>query len=68
MNTAKYIPAKDLLNYEKVMNTLSVAIVAAKSYQITADGAADAQAKRNAVASVNAAMISMAYEHGKTGN
>lgn len=68
MNTAKNIPSRDLLDYEKVMNTLNVAIVAAKSYQVTADGNGDDQAKRNAVASVTAAMVSMAYEHGKTGN
>lgn len=65
---AKNIPTKDLLNYENLMNTLNVAISAAKAYQSTTTSEADPQAYRNALNSVTAALTSMAYEHGKSGN
>jgi len=68
MTDAKETNAQDLLSYESVMNTLSVAVVSAKSYQIATEGSGDLTAKENALGSVEASMKAMAYEQGKTGS
>lgn len=68
MTDAKETNASDLLNYQSVMNTLSVAVVSAKSYQLAAAEGADEQAIANAYGSVTASMTAMAYEQGKTGS
>jgi len=50
------------------MNTLSVAVVSAKSYQLATATSGDATAKANAYAAVEASMRAMAHEQGKTGS
>lgn len=50
------------------MNLLNVAIVAARTYQLTTDETKDSLAQANAKKSVEAAMISMAYEQSKQGS
>lgn len=50
------------------MNTLSVAVVSAKSYQLATEQSGDATAKANAYETVRASMRAMAHEQGKTGS
>lgn len=50
------------------MNTLSVAVVSAKSYQLATEQSGDATAKSNAYAAVEASMRAMAHEQSKTGS
>jgi len=50
------------------MNTLSVAIVSAKSYQLATESSGDVIAKSNAFNAVEASMKAMAHEQGKTGS
>jgi hypothetical protein len=50
------------------MNTLSVAVVSAKSYQLATQQSGDLTAKENALGAVAASMRAMAHEQGKTGS
>lgn len=50
------------------MNTLSVAVVAARAYELATEQGGDETAAANAQAAVNAAKTARAHEQGKTGS
>lgn len=65
VEAAGQIKTKNLLQYEKVRNTLNVSKVSALAYKETADAGADWQAKTNADTAYAIAKKSMNYEEGK---